>query len=92
MTKFKRGAWGPGDTLLMVSDGLTDSPHHGTVSNGVCDITHERWGSEGLQRVLQSLPRALSASELLTQMLDVFYATVNLPVPDDLTAVAIRMK
>ncbi len=88
----RRAALAPGDTLLMVSDGLTDSPHHGTMCNGVCDLTHERWGIEGLQSVLQSLPRALSASELLTQMLDAFYATVNLPVPDDLTAVAIRLK
>lgn len=88
----RRATLAPGDTLLLVSDGFTDSPHHSPSSNGVCPIGPLRWGTEGLHDALQNLPVALNASALLTELLDVFYASVTLPVPDDLTAVAIRMK
>lgn len=66
----------PGDTLVAVSDAITESPHAGGL----------RWGQEGLAQALQKLPSGLPASQLLSRMLDNFHATVQLPVPDDLTA------
>lgn len=66
-----------GDTLVAVSDAITEAPHAGGF----------RWGSEGLEQALRRLPAGLSASQLLNKALDDFYATVQLPVPDDLTAV-----
>ena len=78
----RRAQLHPGDTLLLVSDALTDSPHH----NGT------RWGDEGLAEKVAAMPPALNANQLLTTLLDTFYHTVQLPVPDDLTAIALTLQ
>lgn len=72
----------PGDTLVAVSDAITDSPHAGGF----------RWGSEGVSSCLQRLPKNLNAGQLLSRCLDDFYSTVQLPVPDDLTMVVMHIK
>lgn len=69
----------PGDSIIAYSDALTDSPHQ----NG------ERWEIEGLLSTVSKLPPALCSQQIVTAILDDFYATVQLPVPDDLSVLAI---
>lgn len=71
-----------GDTLFIYSDALTDSPHiHGV-----------RWGTEGLVNAIRGLSfdESQTVNQQITGLLDTFYETVQLPVPDDLTLVALR--
>ncbi|MFZ2587099.1 MAG: SpoIIE family protein phosphatase [Alphaproteobacteria bacterium] len=69
-----------GDTLLLYSDALTDSLH----KNG------QRWDTSNLLNLIRKLPATTAPQTLLTHLLDSFYATVHLPVSDDLTLLALR--
>ncbi len=69
-----------GDSLLVVSDALTDAPHQ----NGT------RWGPEGLAEAWRTIPPAMKARNALQALLDTFHKTVKRPVPDDLTALILK--
>lgn len=69
-----------GETLLVVSDAITDAPH----ANG------ERWGPEGLAEAWRKIPAAMKARNALQALLDDFHKTVQRPVPDDLTALIVK--
>jgi sigma-B regulation protein RsbU (phosphoserine phosphatase) len=69
-----------GDTLLLYSDALTDSPH----TNG------HRWDMAHMLNLIAQLPATTTPQALISHVLDTFYASVQLPVPDDLTLLALR--
>lgn len=69
-----------GDTLLLYSDALTDSPH----TDG------KRWSTANLLNIMTALPDTSAPNSLISHILDNFYAGVQLPVPDDLTLLALR--
>lgn len=69
-----------GETLLIYSDALTDAPHR----NG------KRWEQEGLKKEWKSIPSAMLARNSIQALLEKFHSTVVLPVPDDLTVLAVK--
>jgi sigma-B regulation protein RsbU (phosphoserine phosphatase) len=69
-----------GETLLVVSDAITDAPH----ANG------ERWGPEGLAEAWRKIPAAMKARNALQALLDDFHKSVQRPVSDDLTALIMK--
>ncbi|MCA3244830.1 MAG: SpoIIE family protein phosphatase [Alphaproteobacteria bacterium] len=77
---LRQGYLDEGESLLVVSDALTDAPHH----NGT------RWGPEGLAEAWRTIPPAMKARNALQALLDTFHKTVKRPVPDDLTALILK--
>jgi sigma-B regulation protein RsbU (phosphoserine phosphatase) len=69
-----------GETLLIVSDAITDAPHQ----NG------QRWGQAGLATAWSKISPALHARNALQELTANFHKTVQRPVPDDLTAVVVK--
>jgi sigma-B regulation protein RsbU (phosphoserine phosphatase) len=69
-----------GETLLIISDALTDAPH----------INGKRWEHEGLAEAWRKIPAAMKARNALQALLDDFHKTVQRPVPDDLTALIVK--
>lgn len=71
-----------GDTLIALSDAITDAPH----ANG------QRWGADGLERAMDRIPANKATEDIVDLLLESFYETVQLPVDDDLTLVALTYK
>jgi sigma-B regulation protein RsbU (phosphoserine phosphatase) len=71
-----------GDTLLAVSDALTDTLH----TDG------SRWGGDGLERAVSRIAAGSNTETVVSQLLETFYDTAQLPVDDDLTIVALTYK
>lgn len=69
----------PGDSILAYSDALTDSPHQ----------DGSRWEIDGLLKMVNSLPATYGSQQTVSAVLDSFYGTVQLPVPDDLSLISI---
>lgn len=69
------------DTLILVSDAITDAPHQ----NG------ERWGSAGLARELGRIT-GNGARNILNQLMGTYHTSVRRPIPDDITVVALTWK
>jgi sigma-B regulation protein RsbU (phosphoserine phosphatase) len=80
--QIRKGQLMKGDTLLIVSDALSEAMHQ----NG------ERWGTAGLVKELGRLPVGLGARGLLNQLMDKFHNSAKRPIADDITAVAITWK
>jgi phosphoserine phosphatase RsbU/P len=76
----RTGTLKKGETLLIYSDALTDSPH----KNG------QRWEQAGLNAAWRSIPCAMPARNAMQALLEVFHKTVVLPLPDDLTVLAVK--
>ncbi|MBI1308966.1 MAG: SpoIIE family protein phosphatase [Proteobacteria bacterium] len=77
----RRAVLEKGDTLLLISDAMMDAVH----SNG------RRWSVEGVEQAVRAAPTGMNATQVVNFVLDRFYATVNLPVEDDLTMLAITL-
>ncbi len=77
---LRHGTLNAGETLMIVSDAITDAPHQ----NGV------RWGQAGLSAAWQKIPAALHARNALQELMTGFHKTVQRPVPDDLTMLVVK--
>jgi sigma-B regulation protein RsbU (phosphoserine phosphatase) len=69
-----------GETLLIYSDALTDAPHR----NG------KRWEQAGLKKAWKGIPSGMLARNAVQALLEKFHSTVVLPMPDDLTVLAVK--
>lgn len=68
------------ETLLIYSDALTDAPHR----NG------KRWEQAGLTKAWKGIPAAMLARNAVQALMEKFHTTVVLPMPDDLTVLAVK--